>query len=119
MIEAGPELDSMVARIVFGYVVIIDTKTGENYTLKKDRSRMTLPPYSTDLSSAYLIAELLNGKGYSLQVKNVVNDGSSKWIVCFTMPDNRKYLPVVTTTLPQAICLAGLDAVRGLNVHAG
>lgn len=112
------QLDSMVARSVWGYVVIIDTVTGESYIMGRDHVKMSIPEYSTDITTAYEIAEHLRQFGFTLQLKNQIRDGNSYWTACFTKAgDGKVYVPVEGDTLPESICRAAISAAYGTNVR--
>lgn len=112
-------MDSQVARSLFGTVVIIDTKTGESYMLGKDRQRMLLPPFSTDLETAEEIVDLLQEYGHTLNMKKAKNGDDSLWYACFSKEDGRRYVASTAATAAEAICVAALAALKGDNVYKG
>lgn len=117
--EAGIQLDSLVATEVFGFVVIIDTHTNEAYTMGKDHVRIEVPKYSTDIEQAYKITEQLYKLGFSLTVQNSIVEGHNRWLTAFTKQDKRQYLPSIADALPVAICMAGVAAITGQNIYKG
>jgi hypothetical protein len=112
---AGSELDSRVARNIFGYVVIIDTQLNESYIMGLDRKPLPVPQYSTDTETAQLIVEMLKKHGFSLAARNKQVNGEYQWVASFSRDDGRSYLASYGNTLPAAICAAGLSAVQGTN----
>jgi hypothetical protein len=113
----GPELDSQVARIVFGYAVVIDTHSGEQYIVGKDHEPIPVPPYSTEIEAAYGITNQLHRMGFTLKVQNDVIDGKNIFFSAFVKQDTRKYLSSAAEDLPTAICKAGIAAVTGQNIQ--
>lgn len=119
MTSPGKQLDSMVARTVWGYVVIIDTQSGAHYIMGKDRQAQDVPNFSTELATSYEVVNQMQKHGFSFQLKNLVEQGVTKWITCFTKSDNRRYTPSIAPELPQAICIAAIAAIRGENIYTG
>jgi hypothetical protein len=117
--EAGQTLDSLVATEVFGYVVILDTQSGESYIMGKDHIKIPLPQYSTNIEQAYKITEQLYKSGWNLSVKNDIVDGHNRWLTAFVKQDNRQYVPSLADSLAVAICKAGVAAAIGQNIHKG
>ena len=115
MEKAGEDLDSRVARNIFGYVVIIDTQSNESYIMGTDRIRRPVPEYSTDTETANHIVDLMKKHGFSLSARNKKMNGEYLWAACFSREDGRSYLASYGDTLPAAICAAGLSAIRGTN----
>jgi hypothetical protein len=62
--KAGPILDSLVARFIFGFAVIIDTQKNEQYVMGKDHEKIPVPQYSADVEIAYQITEQLHKMGF-------------------------------------------------------
>jgi hypothetical protein len=114
--EAGTALDHLVATEVFGYVVVIDTHSGESYIMGKDHVKISLPKYSEDIEDAYKITEHLYKSGWNLSVKNSIIEGHNRWLTAFVKPDTRRYLPSLASSLPVAICMAGVAAAIGQNI---
>lgn len=112
------DLDSLVARFVWGMVVIIDTNTGENYIMGKNRTRMPVPSYCDDMVAASAIEEKLESQGYFLTVRNTLDNKTSQWIACFLKDDGKDYMPSVHESLPTAICMAAVAAMQGSNLKA-
>ncbi len=110
------ELDSLVARHVWGMVVVIDTYSGENYIMGKNHARMPVPSYRDDMAAASAIEEKLESQGFFMSVRNTLDDKVSQWVVCFLKDDDRDYLPSMADDLPTAICLAAVAAMQGVNV---
>lgn len=110
------ELDSLVARHVWGMVVVIDTYSGQNYIMGKDRTRLPVPSYADDMAAAAAIEEKLESQGFYLTVRNTLDDKASQWIACFLKDDGNDYMPSVADELPVAICLAAVAAMQGKNL---
>ena len=117
--KAGPALDSQVARVLFGTVVIIDTKTGEHCMMGKDREMLPVPSFSTDVETAYEVTDLMQDYGLELNVKNAKRGDESFWYACFKKEDGRQYVPSTGVTVAEAICVAALAAVNGDNIYKG
>jgi|SRR5476651_2060240 hypothetical protein len=115
--EAGTTLDNLVATEVFGYVVVIDTQSGENYIMGKDHVKIDLPKYSEDIEQAYKITEHLYKSGWNLSVKNEIIEGHNRWLTAFVKQDGRQYLPSLADSLAVAICKAGVAAAIGQNIR--
>jgi hypothetical protein len=114
--EAGPQLDSLVARTVFGYAVVIDTHTGEQYVMGKEHDKIPVPAYSSDVEIAYRVTEQLHKMQFNLSIKNVTEKGQNGWLAAFVKHDTRRYVPSYAGDLAVVICLAGIAAVTGQNV---
>lgn len=110
------EINGFIARLVYGYVVIIDTQSGKNYMMGKDRSQIPVPDYCTEMCFAEEIEEMMERQGFVLQMQNTVDYEKSKWLAMFGKPDGRKYLPSMAETLPRAVCLAAIAAIQGANI---
>lgn len=112
----GPELDSQVARTVFGYAVVIDTQAGQQYIVHRDGAQTPVPEYSSDVEIAYQVTDQLHKMGFTLSVKNEVQNGKNIWQTAFVKQDKRSYLANVAEDLASAICVAGILAVTGQNI---
>jgi len=111
------ELDSLVARTVWGYVIVIDTQSGESYFMGHNHQRKPVPNYGTDISAAYEVVEQMrHAHGFDMKLQNVVEGGQSKWLCAFTKNDKRRYIPVLSLSMPEAICLAAVQALQGKNI---
>jgi hypothetical protein len=117
--EAGTQLDSLVATEVFGYVVVIDTHNNESFIMGKDHQKKDLPKFSSDIEEAYKITEYLYKFGWNLSVKNEIVDGHSRWLTAFVKQDTRRYLPSLADSLAVTICMAGVAAATGANIYQG
>lgn len=115
MEKSGLELDSRVARTIFGFVVIIDTQSNESYIMGLDRKPKSVPPYSSDTETAQQIVELMQKHNFMLSAKNKLINGEPTWMACFSREDGRPYLASYGDSLPAAICAAGLAAIKGEN----
>lgn len=109
------ELDSLVARLVWGFVVIIDTQSGNNYIMGTDRQLIELPHYSQDQEAANLIEQEMEKHGWILTVRNTIDEDASKWLASFLRKDERNYKLSSADTVPRAICLAAVSAMQGTN----
>lgn len=119
MQEPGQELDSLVARVIFGLVVIIDTQAGTSYIMGHNREKREVPPYSTDTETADEIINLMDEHGLLLSMQNKKINGEACWVGNFGRDDGRRYVPSYATTLPALICQAGIDAIQGNNIYQG
>lgn len=112
MEEAGRDLDSLVARMVFGLVVIIDTQKDQHYIMGKNHSQQPLPPYSTDAETAHQIVDLVAPYGFDLVLNSREMGGRTVWGAAFKRKDGKRELRTHVAyygdTLAAAICAAGL-----------
>lgn len=110
------ELNSLIGRLLWGFVVIIDTRSGLNYMMGHDHKPIELPNYSEDQEAANMVEQFLENQGYIMSVQNTVDSSQSKWFACFFKAnDGKKYKPSMADTVPKAICLAAIAAVQGTN----
>jgi hypothetical protein len=117
--NAGPEMDSKVARLLFSTVVIIDTQSGVSYMMGKDREPIPVPPFSTDMETAYEITDLMQDYGHELHMKKARNGDDKCWYACFSKEDGRQYVSSSAATAAEAICVAALAALKGDNIYKG
>jgi hypothetical protein len=117
--NAGPDLDSQVARLLFGTVVIIDTQSGDQYMMGRDRVQVAVPPYSTDMESAEEITDFMQTHDHVLSMKKAKTLDVNRWSACFSKADTRSYVASYAATAAEAVCVAALDALKGLNVYQG
>lgn len=117
--QAGPNLDQQIARRLFGSVVIIDTKSGDNYMMGKDHQKVPVPPFSTDMETAEELVELMAGYNHVLNIKMSKRGEDVVWYACFSKEDDRRYVSVSAPTAAEAVCLAALAAVDGKNIYQG
>jgi hypothetical protein len=117
--NAGPDLDSQIARLLFGTVVIIDTQSGESYMMGKDRVQVPVPPYSTDMETAEEITNFMQTHNHVLSMKKAKTVDSNRWCACFSKEDNRRYVASYAATASEAVCVAALAALKGMNVYQG
>lgn len=126
--EAGRELDILIAEKVMGYVWRKSAMTGRrclyppyaipywmseqatgSEPLVTDWERINFPRFSTDISDAWRVVEWLRSQYTNVSMGAANGWGFSAWDV--TMDDD--YLNPVhgnADTLPHAICLAALKA---------
>jgi hypothetical protein len=113
--EAGRELDALVAEKVMGWVWQPDEKgghyrdgNGETFATGRTLGQPECPKYSTSIAAAWDVVELLASKGLDVTV--------------FVHPDGRAAtceigfkgdlgIEPTADTAPHAICLAALKAV--------
>jgi hypothetical protein len=117
--NAGPDMDSQVARKLFGTVVIIDTQTGNNYMMGKDREPLPVPPFSTDMETAEEVTDLLTNHGFTLSMKKAKNGDDNCWYACFSKEDGRRYVSSMAATPAEVVCVAALAALTGDNIYKG
>lgn len=115
MMEAGRELDALVAEKVMGWTkrISADHTGSEIKVLRnmgiiyawKDAERkergLDVPAYSTDIAAAWQVAEMMRGLDFRLN-----KDGD--WVCCF---GGTVAFCGESDTAPHAICLAALKAV--------
>ncbi len=85
MLEAGRDLDALVAEKVMGETCLF-----------------TAPAYSTDIAAAWQVVDKLHALSFYLEV------GSAGWMARFA---NISATEASAATAPLAICLAALKAV--------
>lgn len=112
MMEAGRELDALVAARVMGLTV--EPRGGEpryyNETMREQYGgawTSPVPHYSTDLLAAWEVLDMMRGRGFGV----VVSDAGATvpWAVDFD--DGKVGVNVQSASLPVAICNAALFAV--------
>jgi hypothetical protein len=105
----GRELDAEVARKVFRYVVMVDTSTGERYTISRDTgNRRPIEDFSTSSDEAYRIIDMMKSNGLFANIRNNVEDGKQVWHVGFYRQGEATYSLIKGETLAHATCLAVL-----------
>lgn len=115
MIEAGVQMDSLIARKLWRVFVVNDTETGEHYMVgSDDGEKVPLPPFSTNIDEAHRIVEFFQTKGWTFRVRNIPERDA--FHACFYRDDGRQYRFLEAETMPMAICLAALAAHSGTNL---
>ncbi len=112
--EAGRELDTVIAIKILGWKVIETdesngddnlwlSKDGQNVFADKFGEAMELPHYSTDISDAFPIADKLR--------LGLMPSNSGKWAAGQNKPATSPKDFSYAETAPHAICLAALSAI--------
>lgn len=119
--KPGCELDALVAEKVMGWTSSVvpfgehkmplignpKLQDNEHYLLAANVS--PYPPYSTDISAAWEVVEILRVKERALILEYLI--GVKKWEVAFVDYPSIKKWAVRDEEAPLAICLAALKAV--------
>lgn len=105
-VEAGRELDKLVAEKVFGQTVVEHKPFGRvDFATKNDDGSLTVVPrYSEHIASAWLVVERMNGFILSLQ------GVPGEWSAEFTSIAFQYAVRAEFEAAPHAICLAALRA---------
>lgn len=114
--EAGPQFDSVIARALWKTIIVVDTKTGENFLVSHTHEKVPLPKYSTLISDAYKLAEHFQTLGYALKVRSQIAAGRATYYAVFVRGDGQNYQFSEGGTLPLAICHAALAVSQGTNI---
>lgn len=113
--EAGPELDALVAERVLRFAIYPGPSICEVVPSDESESGypeaifVPVPPYSTDIAAAWQVVECLSlhispTSGGMWLVSNVHNRNDPAWIYA------------LAPTAPHAICLAAIKIVAGKEV---
>lgn len=131
--EAGRELDALVAEKVMGWhsritpeiptypLIGPDRAVPPGETLTKDRGYKEIPHYSTDIAAAWDLLKHLDTQG--VWVYNLSNACENSWSCTLCQRVGPGYSGLtyhqvwLVQTAPHAICLAALKAV-GVEVEA-
>lgn len=115
MIDPGPTLDALVARKLWGAVVIVDVMGKTAHLIGEDRKTpVRLPSYSTEVAAAHRVVGAMQQRGWTAYMKH--DDNTGKFFACFSKSDGRTYKRTPADTLAHAVCLAALDALMGKNI---
>lgn len=126
--DAGRELDALVAEKVMGWVWWHNTDADLTILVPSDQSWPDkwhfasgagnctkpadhgAPHYSTDIADAWEVVERLRERGYYLELRGwvQVND----FMACFIMPGGKEYC-ITDNTAPLALCRAALAVQEG------
>jgi len=100
------ELNALVAEKVMGW-----SKSKVDDTLNYE-----VPRYSTFISCAWLVVEEMRERGFMIDLDDIGHEGNkskAQWnCVFFTRETMRDVGPVNCDTAPEAICRAGLEAIK-------
>jgi hypothetical protein len=109
--KAGRELDALVAKKVFGaYLEEHDSREPWNCDVCGKPFYSDLPPYSTDIAAAWLVAEKADLFGRKMLVLSF--DGE-RWIISDEVtPAGPHGVCARAETVPLVLCLAALKAVE-------
>jgi hypothetical protein len=118
MSAAGPFLDADIARTLWKALVVHDATTGESYLVGDDWLKVPLPRFSIDIEETHRVVGFMQAAGWTLTVKQVVENGTGQFMTAFIKADTRHYQSIKHESLAVAICLAALSAFGGLNVVA-
>lgn len=130
-LEAGPLMDALVAKKVFGienpwdgrprhYAICPDCtwKGGDVLVVDCGRHQGSPKPYSTDIAAAWEVIEKLRGEGVFFSVKSEapILEGpcadTSKYRIQEWDREYQRYKPgIAGETAPEVICKAALKAV--------
>jgi len=116
--EAGRELDKLIAGKIFNLSIGCDYMRGKMWVVFPNGSMMPpnempeLPYYSTDLGAAWKVVEHIDLIGWTNSLGKTASD---KW--CFLKydewdNDHRVDHSTIAESAPHAICLAALAAVE-------
>lgn len=110
--NAGRELDALVAEKVFGWEVdwavptypTVDMKRISDDPVAVGLRTGSIPPYSTDIAAAWQVGESLSAKGHWFEIRRRPDGGY--WAAF------GEGMSAEADTAPLAICLAALKAVE-------
>ncbi len=111
-----------VGKEVPGYAIHRDEPIGNQEVWAKDESSFfckhcgNMPAYSTDIANAFEVVEKMYKDGWLIDLyhQHRQKDGSYIWQADFTKAKgvDNGYEGVVADTVPMAICLAALKAIK-------
>ena len=115
--EAGRELDGLVAKMIMGYAVLDGACSG---TIVEEmgpgiKQQRLVSPYSTEMAAAWLVVEQVEQAGYRCALLHYER---GTWGCCFYPREGRPVgyapnsEPDAATTAPLAICLAAIEAIQ-------
>jgi hypothetical protein len=111
--NSGRELDCEVARKLFRFVVMIDPAAGTACTWNvHDRRLVSVPPYSTDVDSAYLVLSHMRSLGWTCTIASNTDSGTAEWTVSCSHPGSRLVAQASTHSMAEAISLAALKVAN-------
>jgi hypothetical protein len=111
LMNAGRELDALVAEKVMGWKVRPDRYPVD----ATGQSQFRVPEYSTDIAAAWRVVEQMRQVGWFVQI----HDHTTSWEVALGRPEwvtsdlyQARVMPSASSvTAPHAICLAALAAL--------
>jgi hypothetical protein len=107
--EAGRELDALVATAVFGLTM----EPGDDpFFMDEYGWPESVPRYSTDIASAWLVVEEMNAADWQFLLRQ---NWCHRWFATFLKPEHpgdSKGWDASADTPQLAICLAALGATR-------
>lgn len=109
--NAGVELDKLVAEKVMGLKVVEDNEyPGEYLYLNEERDPRWIPEYSIDIADTWRVIEKLDRAGWHVTLTWVGSwtSGINAWRCLFFSYEN--WGEATASTAPLAICLAALKA---------
>lgn len=109
---AGRDLDIEVACTLWRCTVVIDHETGP--AMMGDGELEPIPHYSTDITDAHLVIDLMKDAGWSFRSKR---DKKIGYIASFSKNDGTTYRFFRTDTLPLSICVAALAVFNGTGIQ--
>ena len=115
-VSAGPLLDARMARTLWRALVVHDAANNECYMVSDDHERVPVPAYSTVVDDAHRVAAFMQSHGWTLSIKQTMDDDNVCYVALFGKTDGRIYNYTKAETMPLAICLAALWAWSGGNV---
>lgn len=107
-LRAGPELDKEMATRIFKLVVVYDSDQNQHVIRERDKTKVQIPPYSTDTDQAYLVVKKFKSKGYEVRMGYNISDDRVAWTTSIHKP-NEYYHSPESSTLAESICLAAID----------
>lgn len=116
VIQPGRKLDAEIAKKVFKFFTVFDTKLDDFHLVRQDNSkRNPLPNYSTNTDAAYKVVNHYQNIGLYCNVGSTIKDGENYWRAVFYKNKNAQLQQAVGETLAHAICLAALDVIEDRN----
>jgi hypothetical protein len=114
-VEAGIQMDSMIARKIWRSIVVTESETNETYMVGQvDHSKVPVPAFSTDQDTAYKVVEYFQSHGWTFRIQHIAEDDIYR--ASFFKEDSRQYRFESAKTVPMAICKAGLAVNDGSNI---
>lgn len=106
--EQGRQLDAEVAQKLFRWIVIWEnSKGGDCYIVRNDKSKLPVPHFSTDENEAYRIVRGLQEKGFFCKINSRPSDFGSVYKVHF-YTQNGSAPAAESSSLATAISAAAL-----------
>lgn len=116
-VSAGQLLDAKIARTLWRALVVLDIANNESYMVSNDgHEHVPVPKYSTVVDDAHRVVAFMQSKGWTLSLKQTMDDDNVCYVALFGKTDGRVYNYTKAETMPLVICLAALWAWSGSNV---